>query len=292
MLKVDVTVIGSGFSGSILAWVLASRGLSVVLVDRAKHPRFAIGESSTPIADSILRQLAEDYQIPVLHELSCWGSWQESHPDLPCGRKRGFSYLLHEKGKAFGEDAVGQKSLLVAASPTDFQSDTHWHRASFDTFLWRNAIQAGARDLTGYEVSGIDLRSRTHRIIHCQRSSQINDEVDAVSIASDWVVDASGSSSVFSQLLRVEDWTDQLKTKTHSTFAHYRGVKSWEEVISEPQRLDFKNPFSADDAAQHHLLNDGWMWMLRFNHGVTSVGYTTAMQNDLPSMESLRSDYP
>ena len=130
MLKVDVTVIGSGFSGSILAWVLASRGLSVVLVDRAKHPRFAIGESSTPIADSILRQLAEDYQIPVLHELSCWGSWQESHPDLPCGRKRGFSYLLHEKGKAFGEDAVGQKSLLVAASPTDFQSDTHWHRAS------------------------------------------------------------------------------------------------------------------------------------------------------------------
>ena len=55
--RFDVAIIGSGFSGSLLAWVLASQGRRVIVIDAAKHPRFAIGESSTPIADLLLRAL-------------------------------------------------------------------------------------------------------------------------------------------------------------------------------------------------------------------------------------------
>ncbi len=32
-------------------------------------------------------------------------------------------------------------------------------------------------------------------------------------------------------------------------------------------------PYRCDDAALHHLLEDGWMWVLRFNNGVTSAGF-------------------
>ncbi len=34
------------------------------------------------------------------------------------------------------------------------------------------------------------------------------------------------------------------------------------------------DPFDGDDAAQHHWLEAGWMWMLRFSEGTCSVGLT------------------
>ena len=32
------------------------------------------------------------------------------------------------------------------------------------------------------------------------------------------------------------------------------------------------HPFTCDDAALHHVMPDGWMWVLRFDNGVTSAG--------------------
>src|SRR4029079_10716868 len=31
-------------------------------------------------------------------------------------------------------------------------------------------------------------------------------------------------------------------------------------------------PYPADDAALHHVFPGGWIWMLRFNNGITSAG--------------------
>ena len=50
----DAIILGSSFSGSLLGWILAARGMRVLVVDRGRQPRFAIGESSTPAADLIL----------------------------------------------------------------------------------------------------------------------------------------------------------------------------------------------------------------------------------------------
>ena len=47
-IDTDVAVIGSGFGGSLTALALRARGQRVVLIERGRHPRFAIGESSTP----------------------------------------------------------------------------------------------------------------------------------------------------------------------------------------------------------------------------------------------------
>ena len=73
-MKYDVAIIGSGFAGSILAWILAKRGRRVALIDSIQHPRFAIGESSTPIADMLLRHLGEKHSISQLVDLATYGT--------------------------------------------------------------------------------------------------------------------------------------------------------------------------------------------------------------------------
>ena len=40
----DLAIIGSGFGGSLTAMIARRLGLSVLLLERGTHPRFAIGE--------------------------------------------------------------------------------------------------------------------------------------------------------------------------------------------------------------------------------------------------------
>lgn len=271
-----MTIIGSGFAGSILARVLTVRGLNVVLIDPAKHPRFAIGESSTPIADSMLRRIGTKYELPDLVSMSTWGSWQRDHANLNAGKKRGFSYFQHRRGQPFAESQLGQKSLLVAASPNDEVSDTHWYRPDVDRFLFDAAIAAGVVDGSGLAAVSLHHES-THWKVDCGSQA----------FASRWVIDASGRSSVASRLLDSPDRSDELQTRTHSRFGHFRGVASWSAIID-----DASEPFDADDAAQHHLLDRSWMWMLRMGHDITSVGVTGPIGQELdwrayPSVESM-----
>ena len=99
--RVDVVIVGSGFSGSIVSLLLNRIGLSVLLLDRDRHPRFAIGESSTPAADFVLADLARKYDLPRLLPLAQFGSLRSAYPQLGCGLKRGFSYFQHTTGQPF-----------------------------------------------------------------------------------------------------------------------------------------------------------------------------------------------
>ena len=57
----DVAIVGAGFAGALTALALRRCGRSVVLLERGRHPRFAIGESSTPLANLLINVL-----IPVM----------------------------------------------------------------------------------------------------------------------------------------------------------------------------------------------------------------------------------
>ncbi|MEX0994056.1 MAG: FAD-dependent oxidoreductase, partial [Balneolaceae bacterium] len=97
----DITIIGAGFAGSLAALCLNNAGFRVQLIEKDRHPRFAIGESSTPIADMILRKLSDEYSLPWLKNFSRYGSWQKQYPEVTCGIKRGFSYYRHERNQPF-----------------------------------------------------------------------------------------------------------------------------------------------------------------------------------------------
>jgi FADH2 O2-dependent halogenase len=103
------------------------------------------------------------------------------------------------------------------------------------------------------------------------------------------VVDASGSAAVTRNFFANADWTDRLRTRTCTAFAHFRDVASYSQL--ENQRHGDRRaslPFDADDAAQHHLVDDGWLWMLRMNNGVTSVGMTSPIPGDAAEVEVAR----
>src|SRR6266705_3901729 len=101
----DIAIVGSGFGGSLLAMIARRLGRSVLLLERGQHPRFAIGESSTPLANLLLEELALRYDLPRLLPLAKWGSWQKTYPQIACGLKRGFTFYQHQFGEPFCRDS-------------------------------------------------------------------------------------------------------------------------------------------------------------------------------------------
>ena len=141
--RAEIAVLGGGFGGALMAMVARQMGRTVVLIERGTHPRFAIGESSTPLTNLFLQQLAEQFDLPQLLPFRRWGEWQREFPAIGCGLKRGFSFFHHNLGRDFSDDEKRQRQLLVAASPRDEVADTHWFRADFDQHLVGEAQRLG-----------------------------------------------------------------------------------------------------------------------------------------------------
>src|ERR1051325_386657 len=155
-MDVDLAIVGSGFGGAILAMIARRLGLRVALLDRGRHPRFAIGESSSPLAGLVIEQLADRYDLPRLKPLTAFGAWQRTYPHVVCGLKRGFTYFKHETGRRFAVAPGRANQLLVAASPNDEISDTHWLRADVDAFLMREAVGLGADYVDEIELDAVE----------------------------------------------------------------------------------------------------------------------------------------
>ena len=258
-------VIGSGFSGSLLAWLLAKRGCSVVLVDRAHHPRFAIGESSTPLADFLLEQIADRYALPELRSLSRWGSWQRDLPHLRSGKKRGFSYYSHSRNQSFHETSAHENSLLVAASGSDELSDTHWMRSDVDQWFCEQAASSGARVIADFHAGTATQTASGWRL-----SGEVDDR--PLTLEVDKLIDASGNGRILAHALGLRSLDDLLQTQTGAMFGHFRDVGPMTGWLTQNGTSTLDDPFDGDDAAQHHWLGSGWLWSLRFADGTTSVG--------------------
>ena len=107
----DVAIVGSGFAGSLVALALRRIGKSVVLLERGQHPRFAIGESSTPLANLLLEELCDRYDLGQVRALSKWGTWQRQHPTIAGGLKRGFSFFHHACAEPFRDEGDHRRQL-------------------------------------------------------------------------------------------------------------------------------------------------------------------------------------
>ena len=265
-ITADIATLGSGFSGSLTALSLSRLGFEVVLIDRAAHPRFAIGESSTPMADMILRDLADAYDLPRLRPLSAYGPWQETYPHLVAGRKRGFSYFHHQPGQAFQPDPQHINELLVAASSTDYQSDTHWLRADVDAFLADEVRRAGLSFFENTTVTAL------HEDRGWRLTARRGDE--PLEIHAAFLIDATGAAGVVPHALGLADQPAPFRTHSRSLFAHFDGVARWHDVMTSRGAHVADHPYYCDDAALHHLVDGAWMWVLRFNNDTVSAGLT------------------
>ncbi len=261
----DAVIVGSGFSGSILGKILAGSGWRVAIVDRATHPKFAIGESSTPTADFLLAYLADRWRMPELRPLAAWGTWKESYPQIVCGKKRGFTYFAHLPEQPYRDCNEHSQSLMVAASQSDYWSDTQWLRSDVDAFL------AGQSVASGCELIESAIIDKLHRDDGIWKMRIVAEQSDRL-LKARWVIDAGGGGDFSERWLGNQRDDAWMKTQTGSIFGHFHGVDSFAKHLNCESDIDPIAKFNADDSAQHHVANNGWMWTLRFDNGVTSVG--------------------
>ena len=262
----DIAILGSGFAGSLTTLIVDRIGLRPVLIDRVRHPRFAIGESSTPIANLVLEDLARRYRLPRLLPLTTYGSWHAAYPSVVCGLKRGFSFFKHEVGQPFAPDASHANELLVTASRDDAHSDTQWLRSDVDRFLMQEVERAGLRVLDETDITEPDLSDAGVWTLRGHRGST------PVSITARFVIDATGNAGFLQRSLGLTNGVSSVRTRSRTVYSHFLGVEPWHERLTALGGRVADHPFCCDDAAQHHVLDGAWLWALRFNNGVTSAG--------------------
>jgi tetracycline 7-halogenase / FADH2 O2-dependent halogenase len=260
--RCDVAIVGSGYAGSLMARVLAVQGYDVALLERGTHPRFAIGESTTPLGNLSLERLAQRYGLTDCYHLAAHGRWRAHHPELRCGLKRGFTFYRHHPGQPFANRGFESERLLVAASPDDAIADTHWVRADVDHHLVREAVAAGVEYRDGAELSGAAIDANC---VHLTGSRQgIPFTLDA-----DFLIDASGPNGFLARQLSIPSGLEHTETRSALLFSHFAGVQPMPVCV--PGLPD--GPYPDDWAAVHHLIDEGWMYSLRFDDGVTSAGF-------------------
>ena len=260
--RCDVAIVGSGFAGSLMARVLAVLGYEVVLFERGTHPRFAIGESSTPLANLSLERLGRRYGLSDCYRLATHGRWLEHFPQLRRGLKRGFTFYRHHPGQSFANRGLDSERLMVAASPNATQADTHWLRADVDHHFVREAVAVGVdyrdrAELTSAVIDpgGVRLTGRRNGV--------------AFELHAQFVIDASGPGGFLARQLSIPSGLERTQTRSALVYSHFADARPMTEVVSGLPA----GPYADDWAAVHHLIDEGWMYSLRFDDGVTSAGF-------------------
>lgn len=276
----DVVVAGSGFAATVLARALRRAGREVLVVERGRHPRFAIGESSTPLAGFALQRLAVRWDLPDLADLGVWGRWRRSLPGLGRGLKRGFTFWFHRPGEPWRPEPPGgliggppnRDRLLVAASPNDEVADLHWLRADLDHHLVERARAEGIEVREETALTGVEERA-DGVVLHGESGGR------PLAIHASFVVDATGPGGLLARAFGLPE----APVRTPATgllFGHFDGVPPLVEAAAAAGAGEIEpGPYPDELAAVHHVIDGGWMYALRFDgdagpgRGIVSAGF-------------------
>lgn len=244
-----------------MAMVAQRLGFSTILIERGRHPRFTIGESSTPLANLLLEEIAIDHDLPFIRPLCHWGTWQANLPQLGCGLKRGFSFYHHQFDSRFDPDPNHERQLLVGANLNEETADTHWYRPDFDHYLVQKAERLGVKYWDEMELREARAEAGVMRLRGKRRGEVL--EVEA-----EFVIDATGPRGFLFRKLKLPEMKFGPTLSTQALFSHFRGVRSLPHSFSSSRTP----PYPPEQAAVHHVFPGGWVWVLKFNNGIISAG--------------------
>jgi flavin-dependent dehydrogenase len=191
-IETDVLVIGGGPAGSTTATLLARRGWKVLMLEKARHPRFHIGESLLPMNIPILERLG------VLEQVRAIGVLKRG-ADFPV---EGGNYNVFRFDRA-----------LRGGSGYAF----HVKREEFDQLLFEHARDQGVDARDGVKVERVEFDA-------AQRPTlvQARDGEGELAIRARYVVDASGRDALFGSRLGLKR-----RNKRHQSaavFSHFHNV--------------------------------------------------------------------
>jgi FADH2 O2-dependent halogenase len=99
----------------------------------------------------------------------------------------------------------------------------------------------------------------------------------AVSIRAGLLVDATGTGQALAPALGLESVAPAtLRARSRGLYSHFTGVAHWQDVLQAEggPAATADHPFPCDAAALHQIIDHGWMWVLRFENGITSAGFS------------------
>jgi tetracycline 7-halogenase / FADH2 O2-dependent halogenase len=258
-IRCDVLILGSGLAGSITASILARNGANVALVDAASHPRFAIGESTTPLMVLWLNVLAERYDVPEIKNLTSVESCIKTIGPV-FGLKGHFGFVRHEEGRE-----PDPQEALQFVLPGLFGHHPHLYRQDTDSYFFQVAAKYGCTVRQSWRATDIDLDADGVTV------TGHNGEI----FRAKYLIDASGARSPLAETLDLRDKPPRFKHHARSMFTHYVGVKPFDDVSGIPAP-----PKAWHEGTTHHVFDRGWFWIIPFDsvegskNPVCSVGLT------------------
>jgi flavin-dependent dehydrogenase len=190
----DVVVIGGGPGGSTAATLLARRGYKVIALEKARHPRFHIGESLLPMNLPVLERLG------VLDKVRAMGVFKAA-ADFEADNERGYNNFAFAR-------AIG------SSPPHAYQV---W-RQDFDKMLYDHARESGADAREGHEVVEVEqVGPRETRL------AVRTDDGRNYGIQARYVVDASGRDALLASRNKLRRKNDQHQSA--AIFGHFRGAE-------------------------------------------------------------------
>jgi flavin-dependent dehydrogenase len=189
----DVAVIGGGPGGSTAAILLAKRGYKVIALEKARHPRFHIGESLLPMNLPVFERLG------VLDKVRALGVFKPG-ADFEADNERGYNTFAFAR-------AIGN------SPPHAYQV---W-RQDFDKMLYDHARESGADAREGHEVLKVEQVSPRETRLDVR-----TDEGRAYGIRARYVVDASGRDAFLSAKKKLRRKNNEHQSA--AIFGHFRGA--------------------------------------------------------------------
>ena len=191
--RCDVFVIGGGPAGSTISALLAQRGWDVVIAEKARHPRFHIGESLLPLNMPLFEQLGVAEKIRAIAVFKYGAELNSPH---------------HEKPVTLDFDQAWDKNF-----PYAYQV----RRSEFDQILFDNCVERGALGLQQCRVSDVAFPDGTDAEV-----SIVREDGSAQHWQTRFVVDASGRDTFLSNKLGIKRRNP--KHASAALYGHFTGA--------------------------------------------------------------------